>query len=103
MTERGAPATGLGTGYQVMLVALLSINFGIVFFDRNSLNFLMPYVRPDLGLNYTQVGILQSALSLTWACALKVSARIGSCRIVLWSGLVIRPGRASARKRRWRC
>lgn len=58
-----------GVGYQVMLVALLSINFGIVFFDRNSLNFLMPFVQPDLRLNNTQVGMLAGALSLTWALA----------------------------------
>jgi MFS transporter, ACS family, hexuronate transporter len=55
--------------YQIGLVALLSINFGIVFFDRNALSFLMPFVLPDLGLNNTQVGMLASALSLTWACA----------------------------------
>ncbi|HTG76739.1 MAG TPA: MFS transporter, partial [Steroidobacteraceae bacterium] len=47
----------------------LSVNFGIVFFDRNALNFLMPFVQPELGLSNTQVGILASALSLTWACA----------------------------------
>jgi ACS family hexuronate transporter-like MFS transporter len=56
-------------GYQLLLVALLSINFGIVFFDRNALNFLMPFVQPDLRLNNTQVGLLASALSLTWALA----------------------------------
>ncbi len=55
--------------YQIMLVALLSINFGIVFFDRNALNFLMPFVQPELGINNTQVGMLASALSLTWALA----------------------------------
>jgi MFS transporter, ACS family, hexuronate transporter len=56
-------------GYQVMLAALLSINFGIVFFDRNASNFLMPFIQPDLRLNNTQVGILAGALSLTWAIA----------------------------------
>jgi ACS family hexuronate transporter-like MFS transporter len=55
--------------YQIMLVALLSVNFGIVFFDCNSLNFLMPFVQPDLGVSNTQVGILASALSFTWALA----------------------------------
>ena len=55
--------------YQVLLVALLCVNFGILFFDRNALNFLMPYVQPELGLSYTQVGMLGSALSLTWALA----------------------------------
>ena len=55
--------------YQTLLVALLCVNFGILFFDRNALNFLMPYVQPELGLSYTQVGLLGSALSLTWAIA----------------------------------
>src|SRR5579875_1182706 len=55
--------------YQIALVALLSVNFGIVFFDRNALGFLMPFVQPDLRLSNTEVGMLSSALSLTWACA----------------------------------
>jgi ACS family hexuronate transporter-like MFS transporter len=56
-------------GYQVMLASLLSINFGIVFFDRNASNFLMPFIQPDLHLNNTKVGVLAAALSLTWAIA----------------------------------
>jgi MFS transporter, ACS family, hexuronate transporter len=54
-------------GYQALLVGLLSLNFGILFFDRNALNFLMPFVQPDLNLSNFQVGMLGSALSLTWA------------------------------------
>lgn len=53
--------------YQPVLVALLSLNFGIVFFDRNALNFLMPFVQPELGLSNTQVGLTAAALSFTWA------------------------------------
>ena len=49
--------------YRVLLVGLLCLNFGILFFDRNALNFLMPYVQPELHLTYTQVGLLGSALS----------------------------------------
>jgi len=64
-----ASRTGNGPGYQLLLPLLLSINFGIVFFDRNALNFLMPFVQPELGLNNTQVGALAGALSLTWASA----------------------------------
>ncbi|MEI9989405.1 MAG: MFS transporter [Rhizomicrobium sp.] len=56
-------------GYQTLLVGLLSLNFGILFFDRNALNFLMPFVKPDLGLSNTQVGLTASALSFTWAIA----------------------------------
>src|SRR4029078_714143 len=56
-------------GYQVLLVTLLCLNFGILFFDRNALNFLMPYVQPELHLSYTEVGFLGSGLSFTWALA----------------------------------
>jgi MFS family permease len=69
MDHSPAATSRYSSAYQVMLVALLSLNFGIVFFDRNALNFLMPFVQPELGLSNTQVGILASALSLTWACA----------------------------------
>jgi MFS transporter, ACS family, hexuronate transporter len=55
--------------YQTILVALLSLNFGILFFDRNALSFVMPFVKPDLGLTNTQVGLSASALSFAWAVA----------------------------------
>ncbi len=55
--------------YQALLVGLLSLNFGIVFFDRNSLNFLMPFVQPDLGLSNSQVGWIAGVFSFTWALA----------------------------------
>ena len=74
-------------GYQVMLTALLSLNFGIVLFDRNALNFLMPFIQPDLALNNTQVGVLAGALSLTWALAAfgigVISDRFGSRKQLL--------------------
>lgn len=56
-------------GYQILMVGLLSLNFGILFFDRNALNFLMPFVKPDLLLSNAQVGLTASALSLSWAIA----------------------------------
>lgn len=66
VASRNAPNSA---GYQVLLTALLSLNFGIVLFDRNAISFLMPFIQPELGLNNTQVGILAGALSLTWAVA----------------------------------
>lgn len=73
--------------YQFILVALLSLNFGIVFFDRNALAFLMPFVQPDLNLSNTQVGVLASALSLTWALAAfgvgRLSDAIGNRKLLL--------------------
>lgn len=62
----GAPAT---RRYQWLLVGLLTANFGIVYFDRMALNYLMPSVQPELGLSNTAVGTLASALSLSWALA----------------------------------
>jgi ACS family hexuronate transporter-like MFS transporter len=89
LTSSPAPsaATAVSPLYQIGLVALLSVNFGIVFFDRNALSFLMPFVLPDLGLTNTQVGMLASALSLTWACAAfgigLVSDKTGSRKAIL--------------------
>src|SRR5579872_3430447 len=87
-TALSAPIRGTAsTTYQVLLVALLSATFGIVFFDRNALNFLMPFVLRDLHLSNTRIGLLASALSLTWACAAFaigfVSDRTGSRKGVL--------------------
>ncbi len=55
--------------YPWVLVGLLSFNFGVVYFDRNTLNFLMPLIQPEQQLSNKQVGMLGSALSLSWALA----------------------------------
>lgn len=74
-------------GYQIWVTALLSLNFGILFFDRNALNFLMPFVQPDLELTNTQVGMFSSALSLTWALSGllvgRISDKLGSRKPVV--------------------
>ncbi len=87
--EADAPtgATRRSAGYQAWLVGLLSINFGIVFFDRQALNVLMPSVAQDLHLSNTQIGLLASALSFTWAIAAfgigKLSDTIGNRKLLL--------------------
>ncbi|MDF0520167.1 MFS transporter [Bradyrhizobium yuanmingense] len=43
--------------------------FGFVFFDRLALNFLSPFLMPELQLNNTQLGALSAGLALTWAIA----------------------------------
>jgi ACS family hexuronate transporter-like MFS transporter len=79
--------TTSSVAYQVGVVILLSITFGILFFDRNALGFLQPFVQPDLGLSNTQVGLLAGVLSLTWAFAAfgigVVSDRTGSRKRLL--------------------
>ena len=53
--------------YENGLLLLLGFTFGLVFFDRNAINLLMPGIIADLGLNNTQVGLLGSGLSAAWA------------------------------------
>ncbi len=74
-------------GYQMLLVGLLSLNFGIVFFDRNSTNFLMPFVQKELGLSYDQVGSVAGLFSFFWAIAAfgvgRISDIIGNRKLLL--------------------
>jgi MFS family permease len=55
--------------YPWVLVGLLSFNFGVVYFDRNTINFLMPLIQPELHLSNSQVGWLAAALGASWALA----------------------------------
>ena len=74
-------------GYQTLLVFLLSLNFGIVFFDRQALNVLMPQVQPDLMLTGTQIGLIAGGLSFSWALAAffvgKLSDTLGKRKALL--------------------
>jgi len=88
-----APAGAVGNWtknspqYQMLLVFLLSLNFGIVFFDRQALNVLMPSVQPELGLSQTQIGIIAGGLSFSWAVAAffvgRLSDSLGKRKVLL--------------------
>lgn len=51
------------TGYENKLLAILSLSFGFVFFDRLALSFLFPFVSTELKLTNAHLGTLSSALS----------------------------------------
>jgi MFS family permease len=53
--------------YETRLMAVLCLMFGFVFFDRNAMSYLGPFVQPELGLTNTQLGMLSSGLSFAWA------------------------------------
>ena len=55
--------------YETKLIWLLTVTFGFVFLDRNAANFLMPFIANDLHFNNSQIGLVASALSFTWAVA----------------------------------
>jgi len=50
-----------------LAVLILSLNFGIVFFDRNAIGFLVPFIQSDLKMSSSQIGMLAAVLALTWA------------------------------------
>jgi MFS family permease len=52
--------------YENSLMALLSLNFGVVFFDRNAMSYLGPAVQADLHLSNAQIGLIASGFSLAW-------------------------------------
>lgn len=56
-----------GGHYQNVLVAVLFSTFGFVFFDRLMLNFLTPFIKEDLHLSNTMIGLLGGIPALTWA------------------------------------
>ncbi|AKH42582.1 putative MFS family arabinose efflux permease [Altererythrobacter atlanticus] len=86
-TARQGNWTKNSPAYQFLLVFLLSLNFGIVFFDRQAINALMPFVEPELQLSGTQIGLLASGLSFTWAIAAffvgKLSDSLGKRKLLL--------------------
>jgi MFS family permease len=61
--------------YENGLLFILGLSFGFAFFDRNAINYLAPFIVRDLGLNNTQVGMLGSALALSWAVSAFVIGR----------------------------
>ncbi len=79
--------------YENKLVFVLSLTFGVVFLDRQALNFLAPFIIDDLQLSNTQIGMLVSGLSLTWALSGVVFGRlcdrIGHQKLILVTAIII--------------
>jgi len=78
--------------YETRLIWVLGITFGFVFFDRNAVNYLMPFIAADLNFTNTQVGLVASALSFTWAIASYLggafSDRTGHRKVILVTTVV---------------
>jgi len=55
--------------YESTLVVLFFFTWGTVFLQRMSVVYLAPFIVPDLHLRHTQVGLLASALALSWAAS----------------------------------
>ncbi len=79
--------------YETLLMLLLSLNFGIVFFDRNAMSYLGPYVQKDLHLANAQIGLIASAFSLAWGLSGFIGGtvidRIGHRKLFLVGATVV--------------
>ena len=80
------PRRGLFS-YENALIVILGMTYGIVFFDRQAASNLMPFIKPALHLDNTQVGLIGSALAVTWALSAYfvglLSDRTGKRKLVL--------------------
>jgi MFS family permease len=80
-------------GYEIAVLLLLGLSFGFAYFDRMAMTFLGPFVEKDLLLSKTEVGLLGSGLSLTWALGAYFVGRwsdsIGRRKPFLLAALVI--------------
>lgn len=73
--------------YEYALIVVLFLTWGAVFLDRMTLLYLGPFIAPDLKLTSGQIGLLASALAVTWAIASfafgNISDRVGRRPILL--------------------
>jgi MFS family permease len=53
--------------YEVRMIGVLTLMFGFVFFDRNAMGNLAPFIAASLHLTNGQIGALSSGLSICWA------------------------------------
>ncbi len=79
--------------YENRLIVILSLTFGFVFFDRNAAGYLAPFIQQDLHLDNTQIGIMASVLSFSWAVSAYLLAlwsdRTGQRKVFLVTMIVI--------------
>ncbi|MEV0623658.1 MFS transporter [Nonomuraea sp. NPDC050404] len=71
-----APDARTADRYEIRLLVILFLSFGFVFFDRQALSFLAPYMDKDFGLSNAELGTLSGVLALTWALAGMFAGRL---------------------------
>jgi MFS family permease len=92
--------------YEATMVALLCVTIGLSSFEMMSIDYLMPFIKPDLNLTNTQVGILISGLAVAYAVSggvagplvgmLRKPKAVLLCLLLVFSGASILSGFASS-------
>ena len=67
---------GPGRSYELQVVLVLSLSFGLLGLDRFIINPLFPVIAKDLGLDYKDIGLISAALALTWGVAAIIMGRL---------------------------
>jgi predicted MFS family arabinose efflux permease len=62
------------------LVATMSLALGVMSFDQGSVGYLLPFIKPDLGLTITEFGTIASTYWATFAIASYVIAILAAAR-----------------------
>lgn len=101
----GPPGKKSIWSYENNLVLLFFFAVALAYFDRLAINFLMPYIQQDLGINHSQVSLLAAAPALTWAIAYVIGRRLSDkspskrmflvILIIMFSVASMMPGRVS--------
>ncbi|MDX3776455.1 MFS transporter [Streptomyces europaeiscabiei] len=73
-SDRGTDRTA--RRYENKLLFILFLTFGFVFFDRQALLFLVPFINEDFHLSNTALGTLSGMLALAWALSGMFSGRL---------------------------
>jgi MFS family permease len=87
------PTASRWLSYENGVLLLLGFSFGLVFFDRNALNFLAADLIADLGLTAAQLGTLSSGLAAAWALSAYLvgawSDRIGARKPFVLASIIV--------------
>ncbi|MDT7847309.1 MFS transporter [Streptomyces justiciae] len=91
--EASAATDSAAHRYENRLLLILFLAFGFVFFDRQALPFLAPYIAEDFHLSNTELGTLSGVLALTWALsglvAGRLSDKLGKRKPILIAAVVL--------------
>jgi MFS family permease len=87
------PPTPAAKRYENLLVVILFLAFGFVFFDRQAVPFLAPFFIDELQLTNTQLGTITGVLALTWALSGmfvgKLSDKLGVRKPILVIAVIV--------------
>jgi ACS family hexuronate transporter-like MFS transporter len=88
VTRDGANSMSRSVRTEFATVAILSLSWGLVLMDVTGINLLMPFIAPDLKLDNTHIGILESSYWLPFGVSSyltgELADRLGRRKTLFW-------------------